>query len=200
MDIDPTEPTGLVSQAAPKPARRQRRTDPDRRERIIDTALEVIAEHGIAGTTHRRVADAADVSLGSMTYHFRGMEDLLEAAFTRLMDVVSARVEAVMAAATTRDEARAAVVEIILGKVWGNPRTLLLSYELYAYASRHPALQPVMQAWMDRSRETLGKHFGARQARALDAFIEGVGIHNAADREPMSREEVTRVVGLLTAD
>jgi len=190
----------MAIDSTPQPARRPRRTDPDRRSRLIDTALDVIAEHGIAGTTHRRVADAADVSLGSMTYHFQGMDDLLQAAFIRLMDTVSERFDAMLAAATTKAQARAAVVEIILGNVWSNPRTLLLSYELYAYASRQPSLRPVMQTWMDRSRASLGRHFDARTARALDAFIEGVGIHNAADREPMSRAEVTRLVKLLTAD
>lgn len=35
------------------------RYDPGRRERIIDACLDVIAEHGVAGTSHRRVAAAA---------------------------------------------------------------------------------------------------------------------------------------------
>ena len=51
------------------------RYDPGRRERIIDACLDVIAEHGVAGTSHRRVAAAARVPLGSMTYHFDGMDD-----------------------------------------------------------------------------------------------------------------------------
>ena len=50
--------------------RRARRVDPNRRQRIIDACLDVIAERGVAGTSHRIVAEAADVPLGSMTYHF----------------------------------------------------------------------------------------------------------------------------------
>jgi len=49
------------------PTERRRRKDPGRRDRIIDACLEVIAEHGVAGTSHRRVAAAAGVPLGSMT-------------------------------------------------------------------------------------------------------------------------------------
>jgi DNA-binding transcriptional regulator YbjK len=44
--------------------RPRRRYDPGRRERLIEAALDVIAESGVAGTTHRRIAAAADV-LGS---------------------------------------------------------------------------------------------------------------------------------------
>ena len=60
-----------------------RRVDPDRRERIIDCVLELVAVQGMAGTSHRKVAALADVPLGSMTYHFSGMDELLEATFTR---------------------------------------------------------------------------------------------------------------------
>jgi len=57
--------------------RAQRRYDPERKSRIVDAAIEVIAEHGVAGTTSRRIAAAADVPLGSLTYHFNGLDDLL---------------------------------------------------------------------------------------------------------------------------
>ncbi|MDF2847508.1 MAG: TetR family transcriptional regulator, partial [Oerskovia sp.] len=40
-----------------------RRVDPDRKDRIVDAALDVIAEHGVGGATHRVVAAAADVPL-----------------------------------------------------------------------------------------------------------------------------------------
>ncbi|MFZ2750431.1 MAG: TetR family transcriptional regulator, partial [Propioniciclava sp.] len=62
--------------------RRPRRSDPDRRARILTSALDVVAEVGVAGVSHRRVATAADIPLGSMTYHFTGMDALLEEAFT----------------------------------------------------------------------------------------------------------------------
>jgi len=84
----------------------QRRFDPDRRARIVRATLDVVAEHGVAGTTHRRVAAAADVPLGSMTYHFDSLDALLTEAFTGLADTVSARFADRLAAAATGDEAR----------------------------------------------------------------------------------------------
>ncbi|MBH0246908.1 TetR family transcriptional regulator, partial [Streptomyces cavourensis] len=60
-----------------------RRYDPDRRTRIIDAALRVIVADGIAGLSHRSVAAEADVPLGSTTYHFGSLDELLTAALRR---------------------------------------------------------------------------------------------------------------------
>jgi DNA-binding transcriptional regulator YbjK len=175
-----------------------RRYDPDRRARIIAAALDVIAEHGVAGTTHRRVAAAADVPLGSMTYHFTGLDDLLTAAFTLLADTASSRFIERLSVVATREEAREAVADIIIGEGWVTPRTMLLSYELYAYAARNPPLRAVMQEWMGKSRTALEQHFPPETARVLDAMVEGVTIHRSVDLQPMNRSEVLAVVRQLT--
>ena len=88
------------------PARAPRRYDPERKSRIIEAAIDVIAEFGVAGTTHRRIAAAADVPLGSLTYHFTGLDDLLGQAFTRHADIVmasQARTRADLLKATAQD-------------------------------------------------------------------------------------------------
>jgi TetR/AcrR family transcriptional regulator, regulator of biofilm formation and stress response len=60
-----------------------RRHDPGRRDRIIDAAIRVIGAEGIAGLSHRSVAGEADVPLGSTTYHFASLDELLIAALRR---------------------------------------------------------------------------------------------------------------------
>ena len=93
--------------------RRGRRNDPERRDRIIDACLDVLALHGVAGTSHRKVAAQAGVPLGAMTYYFDGMHELLHEAFTRFGTTISDRFEKRMAAAPDAPAARDAVVEII---------------------------------------------------------------------------------------
>lgn len=176
-----------------------RRHDPERRQRIIQAALEVITDSGMAACTHRSVAARADVPLGSMTYHFKGLDDLLVAAFTRLAQLVAGRYREALEAATTLDEAREAVVELICGGLWASQRNMVLSYELYAYATRNPRLKPVLLQWMDHSHGYLGRHFPPATAHVLDAFIEGVTIHNTASSNLISREEVRAVVRKLTS-
>ncbi len=171
-----------------------RRNDPARRQRIIDATLAVIADHGTAGTTHRRIATAAQVPLGSVTYYFATLEDLLEAAFLQLAAESCAAFRARLEAPTDRATACSAVIDVIADQVWAEPRTLLLSYELYAFAARHPAVGAVMQQWMDSSRDALGRFFDPLTARALDALIEGIGIHNSIDRAPLDRDAIKIIV------
>ncbi|WP_425838462.1 TetR/AcrR family transcriptional regulator [Streptomyces fractus] len=168
--------------------------DPHRRERILDAALDVIAEHGAIKVTFRKIAEAARVPLGSLTYYFDDMRHLLVAAFTRFAESVSSCHGALLEAAHTPEEAEAAVVEIICGKVWGTDRNLLLSYELYAFATRHRELRTVMRSWMGASRQSLSRHFDPLTARALDALVEGFSIHNSMDDRPTDREGVAAIV------
>lgn len=177
--------------------RRGRRNDPDRRDRIVTACLDVIAEHGVSGTSHRRVARAAGVPLGSMTYHFDGMSELLHAAFTRFAGSVAEGFERRMAEATDPESARAAVVAIILEDVFDSSRDLVLSHELYTLAARDPAYRDLTTAWMARSRAALEQHFDPRTARLLDALIEGLTIHRALDDEVRDPGDVAYAVGLI---
>lgn len=173
---------------------RYRRNDPARRQRIIDATLSVIADHGTAATTHRRIAEAAQVPLGSVTYYFATLEELLTAAFLQLAADSSTAFRRRLEAATDRAEACTAVIDIIANQIWAEPRTLLLSYELYAFAARHPPIGAVMQNWMDNSRGALSRFFDPLTARALDALIEGIGIHNSIDRAPLERDAIKTIV------
>lgn len=51
------------------------------RARILQSVLEIIVEDGMRGVRHRAVAKQAGVSLGSTTYHFSSIEDLIISAF-----------------------------------------------------------------------------------------------------------------------
>lgn len=132
-----------------------------------------------------------------MTYHFRGLEDVLEQAFVKLADDATEHFDLMLLQPRTREDAIQAVTDIIVDNVWASPRTLLLSYEFYAYVSRNPALRHLPEKWMRRSRSALGRHFDARTARALDALIEGLGIHNSFERQQMPRAEVCRLVSAV---
>lgn len=162
----------------------QRRHDPGRRDRIIDACLDVIAETGVAGTSHRKVAEAADVPLGSMTYHFAGMHELLHEAFSRHAQVASDQFDQRMAAATDAEEARQILVDHIASALFADQRDLVLTHELYTLAARDRTYRDICNAWMTRSRNTLGRFFDPDTARILDALVEGLSLHRALDNEP----------------
>lgn len=170
--------------------RRARRHDPGRRDRLIDAALTVIAERGLAGTTHREIARVADVPLGSTTYHFTSLEELLAEAFNRYAATVARVFDERMAAARDRDAAVEAVITLVSDDLLGSQRDLVLTVELYVAAARNPILRAVTQEWMARSRRALERHFDADTARGLDALIEGLTLHNALSTEPMTPAQI----------
>ena len=53
----------------------------DAKQRIFLATLEVIRTKGMRGVRHRAVATQAGVSLGSTTYHFKNIEDLISSTF-----------------------------------------------------------------------------------------------------------------------
>jgi len=181
-----------MSSAPAAPA--QRRYDPGRRDRIIDACLDVIAEAGVAGTSHRKVAEAAEVPLGSMTYHFTGMHELLHEAFSRFAHAVSERFEDRMSGAPDVDAAERAIADAITDEVLSDHRELVLTHELYTLAARDPAYRDITNAWMARSRRTLERYFDPTTARILDALVEGLSIHRALDTEPHDKAVVRAAV------
>lgn len=177
-----------------------RRNDPSRRQRIIDATLEAITEYGVTGTTHRRIAAVAGVPLGSVTYYFATLDQLLTTAFEQLARQSSGTFAERMARAIDRGSAKDAVIDVIAGSVWATPRTLLLSYELYAFAARRPEIAAIMREWMRNSRIALERWFDPLTARALDALVEGIGIHNSIDTEPLDSDAIRAFVDRIADD
>ena len=154
-----------------------RRHDPDRADRLVDTALDVIAEHGVVGATSRRIAAAADVPLGSLTYHFSGLDDLFDQAFRRHAERMAVVYEAHFAAVRSRDDVVEAVTDLIAGEAGADDRDWAIAYELFLAALRDPALRAVTESWMRRSRAVLERFVDPVTARGLDALVEGLVMH-----------------------
>jgi DNA-binding transcriptional regulator YbjK len=178
--------------------RRARRFDPGRKNRIIDATLAVIAEHGVSGTTHRRVAEAADVPLGSVTYHFRGLEDLRLQAFTRHFERGAASYESHFTSVRTRDEFIDAVTELIVENVDAGTTEWAITFELYLAALHSPELRALTERWMRTSRAVLERFVDPDVARDLDALTEGLALHKKLSTAPptarQTRDTVARIV------
>lgn len=177
-----------------------RRYESDRRGRVIETAINVLAEHGVAGITHRKVAEAADVPLGSMTYHFSGIDDLVTAAFRQFSLDTASYYQEKLEAARTIEEAREAVVDLACSGVWQEERNMILLLELYAYMVRKPLIRGFVADWMAGSRRALEQHFDAQTARSLDVMLEGVVIQRYVQPELFSVAEVRAMVCKLSQE
>ncbi|MET4646806.1 TetR/AcrR family transcriptional regulator [Streptomyces sp. NPDC058232] len=176
-----------------------RRYDPERRGRIIDAAIRVVGAKGIAGLSHRSVAAEADVPLGSTTYHFASLDELLIAALRRSNENF-ARAMRESEALLAPDADLAEELARLLGEWFsggrGRPE---LEYELYLAALRRPALRPVAAEWTDGTAELLARRTDLATARALTALMDGIclqvlltgGTYDAA----YAREMLARIIG-----
>lgn len=166
----------------------------DTRQQAIDAAFHVIAECGVQGSTYRKIAAQAQLSPGTLTYHFASIDDLLLAAFRQFADTISQGFHARMEAAHNPQQACEAVVDLICGEVWPTAGHLLLSFELYAMAARSEAYLAVMHQWMAQSHAALCLCFDADTARVMDALIEGLTIHQVLGARPLPRAQILRTV------
>lgn len=151
-----------------------RRYDPDRRQRIIDAALRVVGHSGIAGLSHRTVAAEADVPLGSTTYHFASLDELLTAALRQANEGFAAMLRD---HGSLLDPASDLTAELarLTGEWLGGDRTgVELEYELYLAALRRPALRPVAAEWADAVAAVLATRTDPATARALVALLDGL--------------------------
>jgi len=175
---------------------RRRANDPDRRERILAATLRTVAAHGVHATTHRRIAAEADVPLGSVTYYFTGLEQLLEEAFATLAEVMSVRYHDALDGARDRDEACEAVTDLIVGEHAG-PAEMTLIHEMYSFAHHNAVTATLTRTWLLRSHETLRRHFTPASARAIDALVEAWPMHREFERAPLERSLVLTAVRAL---
>jgi AcrR family transcriptional regulator len=65
----------------------------DRRQQILEAALDVYAEHGYEGATNKEIASRAGVTPGLIYFYFPSKEDLLYAAFEHQADYVFAQLD-----------------------------------------------------------------------------------------------------------
>ncbi|MFC3576166.1 TetR/AcrR family transcriptional regulator [Streptomyces yaanensis] len=176
-----------------------RRYDPERRQRIIDAAIRVVGKKGIGGLSHRSVATEADVPLGSTTYHFKTLDELMVAALRQANEgFAKALTDSGLLEDTEGD--LAADLARLLGEWLGGDRTgIELEYELYLAALRRPALRPVAAEWTEETAERLARRTDPVTARALLALMDGVCLQVLLTGVPYderyAREMLARVMG-----
>jgi TetR/AcrR family transcriptional regulator, regulator of biofilm formation and stress response len=180
-----------------------RRYDPDRRGRIVDAAVRLVAERGVAALSHRAVAAEADVPLGSTTYHFADRDELLLAVLGRVNDAWLASWEDWAAAA---DPARplapqlAAFLRACLEDDRARTETV---YELYVAGLRHPAVRPLAAACLDAMADVLLRHhlvLDAATARALVALGDGLLVQLLLTDRPYDAAQASEAFARLLGE
>lgn len=178
----------------------------DVRGRILHVTLELIGEYGIGGLTNRRIAQAADISLGTLTYHFASQHQLLAEA---LSEFVSREVERLAAINTalqhaeiSADDAARRAQEIVESAV--TRREQIAQFELYLHAARDADTMETARrcyaAYEELATATLaalGAADPARGATMLIALMDGFALRRLATGE--QADDLATVMGALQA-
>ncbi|WP_406049642.1 TetR/AcrR family transcriptional regulator [Kribbella sp. NBC_00889] len=150
------------------------------RQRLLEAAVESLAEVGYAATTVSVVATRAGVSRGAAQHHFPTRADLFEAAVEYMTEVRLAEIKA-QAAALPSGPARTEAIVGMLADVYAGP-LFRAALHLWVAASTEDALR--------RQIVRLEAHVGRQAHRALLEVLE------VSERTPGVRETVQGVLDL----
>jgi AcrR family transcriptional regulator len=184
------------------------RAAPDTRERILEAACDVIAEHGIEDVRIARIATVAGVSPPLVHYHFATREALLaealEHSFQLLGDI---RTTTADAEGWTAAEKLGWMIDQSLPFPGMGNREWGLWLELWSRAARRPELRAVAARLYARYDEWIAEvvhegiargefHAGDADAvtRRLIAAIDGLGLRVAVDDPAMPPALARRLI------
>jgi betaine-aldehyde dehydrogenase len=179
-----------------------------RRQRLIETTLDTLAELGYVGTTLARIAERADISPALLLHYFGDKDRLMEAAFRLLATRLSVGVAARLRAARTPRARVQAVIDANLapeeftapvGAVW------LAFWGQVPHAPRLKRVQAVYQRRMlSNLRHALRAVMPLDQARHLAgmiaALIDGVWLRAALSEWREADSEAARAMVAALVD
>lgn len=158
----------------------------ERRAQIVDAAAAFVLQHGIAALSHRQVAAAAEVPLGSTTYYFASLDELRAAAVERMLIGDRERRREAMgdglpADVSAEDLAWRLIDVIIAIPRLDEPVQVALLYERIAEAVRSPEVAEVLRAASveliaDVGALIEGTPWAAADPVALLALVDGRAI------------------------
>jgi len=116
-----------------------------RRQQVLEAAGKILLHEGFRAMTHRRVAEAAGVPLGTTTYYFTDRDDLMHATVAMLLEREQVRRAGVMVSGSSLREKARALVELVLPTEAGSPRLQgAVIYERLGEALRDDELRAVV--------------------------------------------------------
>ncbi len=150
-----------------------------RRDRLTDAAIEIVAGHGLHGLSHRAVDEHAKVPSGTTSNYFRSREALVAATIQRIVDLHFALIADLRAKRPTSvTDLLGAVVDRALTKF---PERYLALFELALESTRKPELRPELDRIADEAMKLTHEAHRAdnrepsrQDIELLNAFYNGV--------------------------
>ena len=160
--------------------------------------VSAIAEVGVGNVTHRQIAALAGVPLGSTTYYFPTLDDLIATALREATELARAGLEAWAEELTVSRDLPATFVDLAQRYVADRDQALL-EYEMCLAAARSPELRPIAQLWFDGMRGICARFAGRERGHALAALIDGYLMQVLVTEEPLDADALRAGVEALVS-
>jgi DNA-binding transcriptional regulator YbjK len=184
----------MTTPVAAAPDGRRRRGDTSRRL-ILDAASRLIAEDGVGALTHRAVAEAAQVPLARVSYHFPRVEDLMVAAAGQYLEGFDDHLRAMAEHARAGERSMVETcTDVLYDLVTDGAREFLGMVEVRLALARR------RRTVADTGIVSVIQSFGADQRRAMSiaAAMFGFAVLAAAEPVQVTRDQVRdHVVAVL---
>lgn len=94
------------------------------RAKVLAATIDLIYELGLGGVTHRKIADRAGVPLGTTTYHFESLAQLIELAIRQELSLDSKRRKDVLQRSVAGADIVTSLLELMLPQGSDQPHIL----------------------------------------------------------------------------
>lgn len=155
---------------------------------MLHAAVELVAERGVHGVTHREVARRAGLPLSATSYFFASIDELVLEAMGFFMAQFAERMDAVTRAISDQRLAPAKAADLIVTLLLSTPEyEITAQFEGYLEATRRPRPVPEVTRTieaLERLAEATLAAAGARNppdgARAFIAMLDGFALNRLA--------------------
>lgn len=178
-----------------------------RRQILVATAAELLAEGGFDAIRHRAVAERAGLPLASTTYYFSSLDELVSAAVEhesrRELAIGRERLEELTEASRSTDALVEVVLDLLLGigSRSGGTDAVLLRYERLVGSPRRPYLAPLLRELQAELYNLIVELF-ARSDREISrdrlyeliALVDGAVVNALIESDPDPRAVARRML------
>lgn len=155
---------------------------PDKREIILDTALELFTERGYFNTSVHDIQKQADVSIGSIYHHFKNKEAIAKALFDELASTMAKAMSDIMENhATAHDRCREVIFYLFK---MAEENSQIMHYILYAKHKEFlPNQKPVCSSRpFELMKDMVVQGMEDGEIRQLDSNIAATSVFGGAIR------------------
>ena len=188
----------------PSRARLSQERSRERRDALLDAAIELFSESGSRGVTHRAVAARANLPSASTTYYFSSIEELIREALERHLRHWLADLEKLTSVTAALQEIPADPVDVVAQVLAQRPTALVATQlSILLAAGRDPQLRPVLTEMLEAleglaitSLRRLGAPHPERIAATAVAVVTGLALDRLSQRHDPEQEARTLFTSL----